>query len=276
MPQRKFFHRDFLHKSQKPNLFYTNWRTEPPACPGHDRRDQRFRFSRNARDSSRTCPPARFRKCEPRKRPLLRYRLVHAGRITKPVRPRPRNDAKKFSNCFHGIYFLFSKRSPYWASTPVTISARASTHSPSKLPRMSHGAIRTRPLFRMRFTFPEFPMVYAYRRAVSLLRSLAGSAANHTGVFTPSPLFLNVSRFKYFCPANDSNAIAALLLARQFAIANRCALFYMSRRYKGRSDPAGAPFAPLRKGSSYFVRTYVTSSVKASFCSFRNVQVVLK
>src|SRR6266481_2196135 len=75
-----------------------------------------------------------------------------------------------------------------------------STHSPSTLPRMSQGAIFTRGLFRTRFTFPETPMVYRYSFAPLESRFADGSAANHTGVFTPSPLFLNVSRFKYLCP----------------------------------------------------------------------------
>src|SRR5260370_36552456 len=87
---------------------------------------------------------------------------IYTGWSTKTVRPRRLKDAKNPSNCFHGKYFLLSNRVPRTASSPVTISARASIHSPSTLPRMSHGAILTRGLFRARFTFPETPMVYTY------------------------------------------------------------------------------------------------------------------
>src|SRR6266478_5108699 len=140
--------------------------------------------------------------------PTLPQSSAHAGRIAKTIRSRRLKNAKNPNSCFHGKYFLLSKSIPRTASAPVTISARASTQSPSSLPLAVHGAIRTRALLRMRFTFPDTPIVYAYSFA-SLESSLAeGSAANHTGVFTPSPLFLNVSRFKYLCPANVSNPIA--------------------------------------------------------------------
>src|SRR5712692_2935065 len=201
---------------------------------------------------------------------------VHAGRITKTVRSRRLKDAKNPSNCFHGKYFLLSNCIPREASSPETISARASTHSPSTLPRMSHGAIFTCGLFRTRFTFPETPMVYVYSFASLESRFADGSVANHTGVFTPSPLFLNVSRFRYLCPANPANPIASLLPPHQFATAIRCTPFYTSYKHKSRSDRVGAALAPLRRVSSYFVRTYITSSVNASFWSLRNVQVVLK
>src|SRR5260370_2043388 len=136
---------------------------------------------------------------------------VHAGRITKTVRSRRLKEAKNPSNCFHGKYFLLSNCIPRAASSPVTILARASTHSPSTLPRMSHGAIFTRGLFRTRFTFPETPIVYTYSFASFESRLADGSAANHTGVFTPSPLFLKVSRLRYLCPANAANPIPSLL-----------------------------------------------------------------
>src|SRR6266403_2598064 len=147
----------------------------------------------------------------------------HAGRIAKTICSRRRNDAKKSSNCFQGAYFLLSKRIPCSASVPVTISALASTQSPSSLPLAVHGAICTRGLFRMRFTFPETPTVYT-KSFASLASSLtAGSAANHTGVFTPSPLFLKVSRFRYLCPANAANPIASLL-------AVGCEVFYAGHK----------------------------------------------
>src|SRR5258708_9240895 len=156
---------------------------------------------------------------------LSRHRLplAHAGRSTNTVRSRRLKEAKKPSNCFQGKYFLLSNRIPCAASSPVTICARASIHSPSTLPRMSHGAIFTLGLFRTRFTFPETPIVYRYSFA-SLESSLAaGSAANHTGVFTPSPLFLKVSRFRYLCPANAANPIASLL-------AVGCRVFYAGHK----------------------------------------------
>ena len=133
----------------------------------------------------------------------------HTGRIAKTIRSRRRNDAKKSNNCFHGQYFLFSNCIPRSASAPVTISARVSTQSPSSFPLAVHGAIRTRGLFRMRFTFPETPIVYTKSFASLESSGTDGSAANHTGVFTPSPLFLKVSRFKYLCFANVSNPIAS-------------------------------------------------------------------
>src|SRR5216683_1058908 len=153
---------------------------------------------------------------------------VHAGRITKTVRSRRLKEAKNPSNCFHGKYFLLSNCIPRAASSPVTISARASTHSPSTLPRMSHGAILTRGLFRTRFTFPETPMVYTYSFASLESRFTAGSAANHTGVFTPSPLILNVSRFRYLCPSNCANPIASLPPLG-------CASFYTGHKHKGQA-----------------------------------------
>src|SRR6267142_1880555 len=214
--------------------------------------------------------------------------FLHAGRIAKTIRSRRRNDAKKSNNCFQGTYFLLSSFIPCSASAPVTISARACTQSPSSLPLAVQGAIRTRGLFRMRFTFPETPIVYTKSFASLESSRTDGSAANHTGVFTPSPLFLNVSRFKYLCPANASNPIASLLPLR-------CALLYMRHKHKRQAirRPAlwsAAAQLPLFRSitrrnfsapenetlASYFVRTYVTSSVKASFCSLRNVQVVLK
>src|SRR5258708_32207076 len=119
-------------------------------------------------------------------------------------------------------------------------------------------------------------MVYAYIFAPLESRLADGSAANHTGVLTPSPFFLNVSRFKYFCPANPTKLIASLLLTSQFTTLIRCEVFYM--RYDKKGRPRVKPERPVHHfgGNIYFVRTYVTSSVKASFCSFRNVQVVLK
>src|SRR5467141_1271947 len=132
----------------------------------------------------------------------------HTGRITKTIRSRRLKNAKKPNSCFHGKYFLLSKSIPRAASSPVTISALASTQSPSSLPLAVHGAIRTRGLLRIRFTFPETPIVYTKSFASLESSRTDGSAANHTGVFTPSPLFLNVSRFKYLCPANVSNPIA--------------------------------------------------------------------
>src|SRR6267378_2621040 len=175
----------------------------------------------------------------------------HAGRIAKTIRSRRRNDAKKSSSCFHGTYFLLSSFIPCSASAPVSISARASTQSPSRLPLAVQGAIRTRGLFRMRFTFPETPIVYTKSFASPESRLTDGSAANHTGVFTPSPLFLKVSRFKYLCPANASNPIAS-------PPAIPCKAFYA-----GHNRQTERPLHHFEK-ASYFVRTYVTSSVNES------------
>src|ERR1700674_5747124 len=132
----------------------------------------------------------------------------HAGRIANTIRSRRLKNAKNPNSCFHGKYFLLSKSIPRAASSPVTMSARASTQSPSSLPLAVHGAIRTRGLLRIRFTFPETPIVYTYSFASLESSGTDGSAANYTGVFTPSPFFLHVSRFKYLCPANASNPIA--------------------------------------------------------------------
>src|SRR6266571_2361256 len=193
----------------------------------------------------------------------------HAGRIAKTVRSRSRNLAKKSSNCFHGTYFWFSSRIPCSASAPVTISARASTHSPFNPPRMSHGAIRTRGLFRMRFTFPETPIVYTYNFASLESRLADGSAANHTGVFTPSPLFLNVSRFKYLCPANASNPIASL--PRQFATTIRCLVYYTRHKHKRRSGPAGAPYRETRLLLGVLVRLHHAEEISFGVLEIRKV-----
>src|SRR6267378_4520689 len=149
--------------------------------------------------------------------------------------------------------------------------------APSRRGRMSLDI----PFYR---TFPETPIVYTYSFASLESRLADGSAANHTGVLTPSPLFLNVSRFKYLCPANAANPIASLLPLR-------CALLYMCHKHKRQAicQPAfwsAALFRSITRRNfsapenatpaSYFARTYVTSSVNASFCSLRNVQVVLK
>src|SRR2546427_8541494 len=95
---------------------------------------------------------------------------------------------------------------------------------------MSHGAIFTRGLFRTRFTFPEKPMVYTYSFPPLEPRLADGSAANHTGVFTPSPFFLNVS-----------NPIASLPPSRRFATAIRCTSFYIRHKHirqKHKGEPA--------------------------------------
>src|SRR6266403_1200408 len=131
--------------------------------------------------------------------PTLSQSSSHTGRIAKTIRSRRLKNAKNPNSCFHGKYFLLSK------SIPRT----ASSQSPSSFPPAVHGAIRTRGLLRIRFTFPETPIVYAKSFAPLASSRTDGSAANHTGVFTPSPLFLNVSRFKYLCPANAANPIAS-------------------------------------------------------------------
>src|SRR5260370_1508053 len=173
------------------------------------------------------------------RRPNATRRLVQAGRIEKTSLSRLHKEAKTASNCFQGKYFLLSNWIPRAASSPLIISARASTHSPSNWPLMSHGAIFTRGLFRTRFTFPETPMVYAYIVAPLESRLADGSGANHTGVFTPSPFFLNVSRFKYFCPANAAKLIASLLPTTQCTTVVRCVPFYMCYKHK-------RPFRPNR------------------------------
>src|SRR5713226_9204883 len=179
--------------------------------------ERKFQAEQNGRADYAKCLVSNGLPHPSTRRSFCAPEAYHAGRIAKTVRSRFRNVAKKSSNCFHGTYFWFSSPIPCSASAPVTISARASTHSPFNPPRMSHGAIRTCGLFRMRFTFPDTPIVYTYSFA-SLESSFAdGSAANHTGVFTPSPLFLNVSRLKYFCPANAANPIASLLPPPSFA-----------------------------------------------------------
>src|SRR5215470_19109964 len=137
--------------------------------------------------------------------PVFEEGAIQFGRIRNTVRSRLRNAAKKSSNCFHGAYFLFSNCIPCCASAPLRISTRAGTHAPRNPPRMSQGATFTRGLLRMRFTFPETPMVYTYSLASCESSFREGSAANHTGVFTLWPLFLKVSRFRYLCPANAAN-----------------------------------------------------------------------
>src|SRR6266852_3720569 len=80
---------------------------------------------------------------------------LYAGRITKTIRLFRLKNEKKSSSCFQGPYFLFSSRMPCSASSPLTISARASAQSPNNFPRTSQGATRARPLLRIRLALPE-------------------------------------------------------------------------------------------------------------------------
>src|SRR6266566_3424420 len=167
---------------------------------------------------------------------LLEEGANQFGRITKTVRSRFRNIAKKSKSCFQGAYFLFSSCMPCCASAPARISARAGTHSPFNPPRMSQGATFTRGLLRMRFTFPETPIVYTYSFASFESSFAEGSAANHTGVFTPWPLFLKVSRFRYLCPAKAANPIApSLCRAVKTRPLFRCGAFYTGHKHKGQA-----------------------------------------
>src|SRR6266853_1190281 len=111
---------------------------------------------------------------------------------------------------------------------------------------MSHGATFTRGLLRMRFTFPETPIVYAYSLASFESRLIDGSAANHTGVFTPVPSFLNVSRLRYLCPANAANPIASLLLSANFWDRHSMRAILHGSQTQRAPDTVGTPFAPLR------------------------------
>src|SRR5260370_1131626 len=81
--------------------------------------------------------------------------------------------------------------------------------------------------------------IYAYIFAALESRLADGAGANHTRVFTPSPFFLNVSRFKYFCPANAAKLIASLLPTTQCTTVVRCVPFYMCYKHK-------RPFRPNR------------------------------
>src|SRR6266550_7496349 len=211
-------------------------------------------FEPNAGEVRRTTPACRGARdfCN-----ITRRFFFHAGRITKTVRPRRLKDAKNPSNCFHGKYFLLSNCIPRAASSPVTTSARASTHSPSTLPRMSHGAILTRGLLRMRFTFPDTPMVYTCSFASFESRLADGSAANHTGVLTPSPLFLKVSRFRYLCPAKAANPIASLL-------AVGCKVFYAGNKKWDRHSC-------LSHRDSQQVQVWLVSSAFGSLPDVRHV-----
>src|ERR1700726_2874576 len=60
---------------------------------------------------------------------------IQEGRIAITTRSRRLKSAKNPRICFNGKYFLLSKRIPRAASSPVTICALASTHSPRILPR---------------------------------------------------------------------------------------------------------------------------------------------
>src|ERR1700730_14979784 len=50
-----------------------------------------------------------------------------------------------------------------------------------------------------------------YSFAAPESRLADGSAANHTGVRTPSPLLRNVSRFRYLWPLRDANPVGELM-----------------------------------------------------------------
>jgi len=160
-------------------------------------------------------------------RPYLLISLLQftpAGSRRQSFRGR-RNIAKKIQHLFPREILLVEQSHSRAASSPVRIATRASTHSPSTLPRMSHGAIFTRGLLRMRFTFPETPIVYTYSFASLESRLADGSAAKPYRRLHTLAAFLECFEFKYLCPANAANPIASLLPLR-------CALLYMCHKHK--------------------------------------------
>src|SRR5260370_4183051 len=137
-----------------------------------------------------------------------RKAVCYAGRIRNTTRLLREKSEKKSSSCFHGKYFVSSSCMPCYASAPVTISSRASTHSPSNFPRTSLDATRTRALLRMRLALPESAVLYtcSFSGAPS-----SGSPANHTGVRTPCPFLRNVSMLRYLRPCNETNGESAIV-----------------------------------------------------------------
>jgi len=165
----------------------------------------------------------------------------------------------------------------------VTIATRGFHPFAKHSAPMSHGAIFTRGLLRMRFTFPETPIVYTYSFASFESRLADGSAANHTGVFTPSPLFLNVSgsdtcvRQTLQIPSHRSCRFDARYCT--------CVTNTKGRLFAGLPLECGSPAAAVRsitrrnfqragkRNARFLLRpTYVTSSVKASSVLWRNVR----
>src|SRR5215212_5477308 len=81
-----------------------------------------------------------------------------------------------------------------FSSSSLTILASPLTHLPFTLPRISHGAICTDGLLRIRLYLPVSSEVRTY--------SVPSLSTNHTGVLTARPFFLYVSRLRYFSPSN--------------------------------------------------------------------------
>src|SRR5438270_8160605 len=85
---------------------------------------------------------------------VIRGQRNYSGRIAITSRFLFMILLKRFPILFSKPYFLVSRRFALSASAPARIRALASSHWPSGLPRMSQGTMRTRELFRMRFTLP--------------------------------------------------------------------------------------------------------------------------
>src|SRR5688500_12412287 len=98
-------------------------------------------------------------------------------------------------------YFFSSILNAFSFSSSLAILASPLTHLPFTLPRISHGATCTDGLLRIRLYLPVSSEVRTY----SMLPSSLLLSTNHTGVLTPRPFFLYVSRLMYFSPARCNN-----------------------------------------------------------------------
>src|SRR6266403_3660724 len=214
----------------------------------------------------------------------------HAGRIAKTIRSRRRNDAKKSSSCFHGTYFLLSSFIPCSASAPVTISARACAQSPSSLPlavqrRNSHAWIisdafhfsgnadRVHEKFRVARIEPHRRIRRKpYRRLYAFAAFLE---CFEVQILVPGKRL----KSHRLAPRNSMQGILRRTQKSRtdIPVCRRGSRSSFMRTANTKSAPIQTerPLHHVEK-VSYFVRTYVTSSVNESFWSLRNVQVVLK
>src|SRR5829696_3313064 len=99
-------------------------------------------------------------------------------------------------------YFFSSILNAFSFSSSLAILASPLTQLPFTLPRISHGAICTDGLLRMRLYLPVSSEVRTYN---NMLPSPLPLSTNHTGVLTPRPFFLYFSTLMYFSPARFNN-----------------------------------------------------------------------
>src|SRR5829696_87115 len=117
--------------------------------------------------------------------------IVHTTRTAIVTRFSGLSLYRSSMSFFRQPYFRWTSRLALCAWAPSTTTrARPSIHALFGLPRPSLGTTRTRGLLRNLLTLPDFAGVRTY--------STPPSSTNHKGVATAAPLFLYVTRLRYF------------------------------------------------------------------------------